>query len=59
MQDTVWTCRGGRQLLVSQMEDRHLHNCIAMILRNRNWRREYLDRLQLELLIRSIGSGGR
>jgi hypothetical protein len=59
MQDTVWTCRDGRQVLVSQMDDRHLHFAIAMILRNPGWREEYLDRLQLELVIRSIkGRGG-
>lgn len=54
MQDTVWVCRDGRQILVSNMEIRHIKNCIAMIERKRNWRCEYLDRLQLELVIRKI-----
>jgi hypothetical protein len=55
MQDTVWICKDGRQILVSAMETSHIHNCIAKILRSRRgWRREYLPRLQLELLIRSM-----
>jgi hypothetical protein len=59
VQDTIWVCRDGRQVLVSQMADSHLANCIALILRKRKWRREYLDRLQLELVIRSIKREGR
>jgi hypothetical protein len=59
MQDTIWTWRDGHQVLVSQMADSHLHNCIAKILRHPNWRREYLDRLELELVIRSIQRSGR
>lgn len=54
MQDKVWITRDGRMLLVSQMETRHILNCIAMIERKRNWRRRYLERLYLELLIREI-----
>jgi hypothetical protein len=54
MRDTVWVTREGEKILVSQMETRHIKNCIAMILRHRCWRREYLDRLQLELLIRDM-----
>lgn len=54
MRDTVWVTREGEKILVSQMETRHIKNCIAMILRHRYWRREYLDRLQLELLIRDM-----
>jgi hypothetical protein len=58
MQDTVWVCRDGRRILVSYMTDSHLHNCMAMILRRRNWRREYIDRLLLEVEIRRILKGG-
>lgn len=54
MRDTVWVTRDGRQLLVSQMETRHIVNSINRILRHRNWRREYIDRLRLELVIREI-----
>jgi hypothetical protein len=55
MMDRLWVCADGRALLVSQMEDRHLANCIAKILRSRSgWRREYLERLQIELVVRSI-----
>lgn len=57
MQDTVWITRDGRRILVSQMEDRHLHNSIALIKRSRGWRKQYLERLELELLIRAIKRG--
>lgn len=61
MQDTMWRCADGRQILVSQMETRHLANCINKILCSRNgWRRQYLERLQLELQIRALNlSSGR
>jgi hypothetical protein len=55
MRDTVWICRDGRRLLVSEMSDSHLVNAINMILRNRRWRRRYLDRLLLETEIRKLG----
>jgi hypothetical protein len=55
MQDTVWVTKDGQQLLVSQMETSHVRNCIAKIERSRkNWRRSYLSRLKLELVIREI-----
>lgn len=57
MMDKIWITADGRQLLVSQMETRHIHNCIAKIQRSkRGWRGEYLERLQLELNIRRIRS---
>lgn len=58
MQDTIWICRDGRKVLVSQMSDRHLDNAIALVLRSSGWRREYLDRLELELTIRAIKRQG-
>jgi len=55
MRDTVWTTREGKRILVSQMETSHVVNCIALIRRHAGrWRAKYLDRLELELLIRSI-----
>jgi hypothetical protein len=55
MRDTIWRCRDGRLIPVRRMEDRHLHNCIRMILRNKGWRRQYLDRLLLlEVTIRNL-----
>lgn len=54
MRDMVWTCRDGRQLLVAEMSDEHLTNCIAMIIRT-GWRAHFLDRLLLELDIRRLG----
>lgn len=54
MQDRLWICRDGRALLVSQMETSHIVNAIALIQRRPNWRRDYLPRLELELVIRSV-----
>jgi len=31
MREAVWTCRDGRQLLLSRMETQHVRNCIAVI----------------------------
>lgn len=60
MQDTVWTCADGRQVLVSQMEYSHLLNCIAKIKRSRKgWRKEFLPRLELEIVIRQIKGSSR
>ena len=55
MRDTVWVTRDGRAILVSDMSDSHLRNAIQMILRHPDWRRRYLDRLQLEVTIRELG----
>lgn len=54
MQDRLWVTRKGEAILVSQMTTSHIHNAIAMIHRSHNWRREYLDRLEIELVARSI-----
>ncbi|HEY7415486.1 MAG TPA: hypothetical protein VH593_09855 [Ktedonobacteraceae bacterium] len=53
MYDRVWITRDGRAIKVSDMETRHIKNCIAMIQRKWPWRAEYLDRLELELFARS------
>lgn len=54
MKDTIWRCRNGTLVLVSLMADRHLHNILAMMDRKPSWRREYRDRLELEVVIRKI-----
>ena len=55
MLDPIWTTRGGTNLRISQMTTPHIQNAIAMIQRSRTgWRREYLERLQLELEIRNM-----
>lgn len=63
MRDTLWTCRDGRTLLVSQMETSHVINSVNKIRRHaaegRPWRTRYLERLELELLIRQIRGGDR
>jgi len=56
MFDPIWVTRDGRFLKISEMETSHVLNAIAKIRRSRSgWRIEYLDRLELELVIRSIG----
>jgi len=55
VRDRVWRCRDGRRLLVSEMSDSHLVNAINLIRRSRGWRRQYLDRLRLEIEIRQLG----
>jgi hypothetical protein len=56
MLELVWVTKDGKRLLVSRMETSHIHNCIAKIERSRKgWRREYLERLKLELEIRAMG----
>ena len=54
MQDTLWIDKKGNTHLVSKMATSHILNCINLIKRRRNWRKEYLERLELELLIRDI-----
>ena len=53
----VWQCADGRWIPLNQMSERHIVNCINMILRRRNWRREWLEPLELELEIRRICQG--
>jgi hypothetical protein len=53
MQDTVWITKTGERLLVRRMGRRHICCCIDLIQRSRRgWRREFLERLKLELQIR-------
>lgn len=54
MRDTLWVCKDGRRLPVTQMETSHVQNAINLIHRKRGWRRGYLKRLELELLIRGL-----
>ncbi len=56
MFDRLWRCKDGRTMRVSQMDNQHLRNAIAMIKRSKsNWRRGYLSRLELEVEIRKLG----
>lgn len=57
MKDRLWRCRDGRVLKISDMTDSHIRNCIQMIQRSGfRWRVRYLDRLEIELIIRSMGA---
>lgn len=59
MYDPIWITRDGREMKVSQMETRHIVNCINKIQRSsRRWRIEYLERLELELEIRNLADKG-
>jgi hypothetical protein len=56
MLDGVWTTKDGQQYNVSAMETSHIRNCVAKIERSKTgWRREWLERLLLELEIRAMG----
>ena len=52
MNTGIWITKDGRAIPIRAMERRHILNCIAKIQNHRSWRREYLERLQLELRIR-------
>ena len=57
MLDRIWETRDGTRILVSDMTTDHINRCIASIECERygkRWRREYLARLPLELVIRAI-----
>lgn len=49
-----WVTARGERLLISQMETRHIVNCIRLIQRRGGWRRNKLPALQLELEIRGM-----
>lgn len=61
MYDPIWVTADKRHLRIAQMEESHIRNCIALIRRRRRtgWRKEYKERLELELYIRSLPNGGR
>jgi hypothetical protein len=51
-----WLTRDGRVVLISEMDEGHLRNCIERIKRSKvPWRTEYLPLLELELFIRVLG----
>jgi len=52
MHEMIWFTADGRSYLISQMDTDHIRRCIAMIERKRRWRRQFLERLRLELYIR-------
>lgn len=59
MQDTIWQTAHGELYLVSQMETRHIQNCLNLMDERarlgKPWRERYRERLQLELEIRQLG----
>jgi hypothetical protein len=54
MYDPIWVTRDGRRLRIGAMSTDHVKACIARIERMRSWRREFLARLKLELVIRAL-----
>lgn len=57
MQDKIWVTSYGERIPVSDMTTDHIDRCIASIECERygkGWRLEYLARLRLELVIRTI-----
>lgn len=56
MYDLIWVTKEGRMIPVSQMDTSHIVNCIMKIRRSKTgWRKECLERLELELFARSLG----
>jgi hypothetical protein len=53
MDGGFWITRDGTRVPIRAMKRSHILSCIDLIQR-RNWRREYLARLQLELKIRDF-----
>ena len=56
MRDRIWETSDGVRLRVSDMTTDHIERCIASIECERygkGWRRGYLSRLRLELVIRT------
>ena len=58
MREMIWKTARGEMIRVCDMETRHIENCIRKIMRD-NWRRRYLNRMQLEITIRSMGLTSR
>jgi hypothetical protein len=52
MQDMLWETRDERLILVFRMETDHVLKCIEKIQNNWPWRAKYLDRLEMELIMR-------
>jgi len=50
----VWKCADGRLVRIDQMERSHILNCMALIVRKRGWRREWLKYFELELQLRDL-----
>lgn len=54
MPDLVWYTADKRRIAVTDMDDQHISNCIARILRRHTWRRQYLHRLMGEQIARDV-----
>lgn len=54
MQDRIWVTKDGRAIPVRHMTRSHVLNSISLIERRGGWRREFLERLRLELVIRDM-----
>lgn len=60
MLELIWVTARGERMPVSKMETSHIENCIRKIERSRKgWRRDYLERLRLELYIRDNNLRGK
>lgn len=51
--NNIWRTKDGTRIAIKDMETNHIENCLRMIYRSKgNWRREYLNALQDELIKR-------
>lgn len=48
----AWRTKPGKLVLVQDMEDNHIKNCIKLIQENPGWRTQYLEVFKKELIKR-------
>ena len=52
--DMIWESKNGKKTVLMEMDVNHLKNCVAKITREKNWKKEYLDKLKTELIYRQL-----
>lgn len=50
----IWESQNGSKTDIMSMDVNHLKNCIAKIKREKNWRTNFLDVLEMELIFRQL-----
>lgn len=52
--DMIWESQNGKQTMIKDMDFNHLKNCVAKIKREKGWREQDLEKLELEVIYRQI-----
>jgi hypothetical protein len=52
--DMIWESQNGKQTDIKGMDINHLKNAIAKIKREGNWRKYYLNILEMEVIYRKV-----